>query len=298
MTGLKEEGKKIRQQLLERLRDKYRLVILNEDTFEEQFSLRLSRLNVFVVLGVLSIIIVIITSYIIAFTPMREYIPGYADVHLQRNIYELQLKADSIENAFASKDLYIKNIKAILGEKALPESSEPVQDTAKKKNYRAITDNRSTADSTLRSDYENQNKYNLFVDVSADKKPKAGISNLYFFSPIKGILTSKFDPIQEHYGIDIVAKRNEAIKSVQDGTVIFTGWTVETGYVIAIQHPGNIISVYKHNSVLLKREGNFVRAGEAIAIIGESGELSTGPHLHLELWINGNPVNPTDYMSF
>ncbi|HEX7410933.1 MAG TPA: M23 family metallopeptidase [Bacteroidales bacterium] len=298
MTGLKDEGKKIKQQLLERLRDKYRLVILNEETFEERFSLRLSRLNVFVVLGALSIIIVFITSYIIAFTPLREYIPGYADVHLQRNIYELQLKADSIENAFASKDKYIENLKTIFGENTIPEKPQTIQDTAKKKNYSTITDKHSTADSLLRSDYENQNKYNLFVDESADKKPKAGVTNLYFFTPIKGILTSKFDPAQEHYGIDIVAERNEAIKSVQDGTVIFTGWTVETGYVMTIQHPGNIVSVYKHNSVLLKKVGNFVRAGETIAIIGESGELSTGPHLHLELWINGNPVNPTDYMSF
>jgi murein DD-endopeptidase MepM/ murein hydrolase activator NlpD len=298
MTGLKDEGKKIKQQLLERLRDKYRLVILNEETFEERFSLRLSRLNVFVVLGALSIIIVFITSYIIAFTPLREYIPGYADVHLQRNIYELQLKADSIENAFASKDKYIENLKTIFGENTIPEKPQTIQDTAKKKNYSTIADKHSTADSLLRSDYENQNKYNLFVDESADKKPKAGVTNLYFFTPIKGILTSKFDPAQEHYGIDIVAERNEAIKSVQDGTVIFTGWTVETGYVITIQHPGNIVSVYKHNSVLLKKVGNFVRAGETIAIIGESGELSTGPHLHLELWINGNPVNPTDYMSF
>lgn len=298
MTGLKDEGKKIRQRLLERLRDKYRLVILNEETFEERFSLRLSRLNVFVVLGLLSIIIVFITSYIIAFTPLREYIPGYADVHIQRNIYELQLKADSIENAFASKDKYIENLRTILGESTTLEQPQTVLDTAKKKNYRVITDKHSKADSMLRSDYENQNKYNLFVDGSADKKPKAGVTNLYFFPPIKGILTSKFDPVQEHYGIDIVAKRNEAIKTVQDGTIIFTGWTVETGYVIAIQHPGNIVSVYKHNSVLLKKEGNFVRAGETIAIIGESGELSTGPHLHIELWINGNPVNPTDYMSF
>jgi len=298
MTGIKDEGKKIKQQFLERLRDKYRLVILNEETFEERFSLRLSRLNVFVVLGVLSIIIVFITSYIIAFTPLREYIPGYADVHLQRNIYELQLKADSIENAFASKDKYIENLKSILGENKTPIEPQAIQDTAKKKNYRAITDKRSKADSMLRSDYENQNKYNLFVDESADKKPKAGVTNLYFFTPIKGVLTSTFDPGQEHYGIDVVAKRNEAIKSVQAGTVIFTGWTVATGYVIAIQHPGNIVSIYKHNSVLLKKEGNFVRAGETIAIIGESGELSTGPHLHLELWVNGNPVNPTDYMSF
>jgi len=298
MTGLKDEGEKIRQRLMERLKDKYRLVILNEDSLQEKFSLRLSRLNVFVVIGVLSIVIVFITSYIIAFTPLREYIPGYADVNLQRHIYELQLKADSIENAFASKDKYIENLKTVLGENTVAETPTQPSDTAKRKNYLTIKDKRSPEDSLLRADYENQNKYNLFVDESAESKPKSGVTNLYFFTPIKGVLTSKFDPVEEHYGIDIVAKRNEAIKSVQDGTVIFTGWTVETGYVIAIQHPGNIISVYKHNSVLLKKEGSFVRAGETIAIIGESGELSSGPHLHLELWINGNPVNPLDYMSF
>ena len=98
--------------------------------------------------------------------------------------------------------------------------------------------------------------------------------------------------------MDVVANKDEAIKAIQDGTVVFTGWTVETGYVIALQHPGNIVSVYKHNSVLLKKEGNIVRAGESIAIIGESGELSTGPHLHFEIWINGNPMDPKDYVVF
>jgi len=141
------------------------------------------------------------------------------------------------------------------------------------------------------------NKYNLFKsDKSAGKG--STMRNLTFFTPIKGVVTSEFDPLRKHFGIDVVAARDEGIKSVQDGTVIFSGWTVETGYVIAIQHPGNVISVYKHNSVLLKKEGNIVLAGETVAIIGETGELSTGPHLHLELWINGIPVNPKDYIVF
>jgi murein DD-endopeptidase MepM/ murein hydrolase activator NlpD len=170
-------------------------------------------------------------------------------------------------------------------------------DTAQTRDYRNIKDKRSGEDSVLRAEYEKDNKYNLF---KSDKTSAKGSSmrNLTFFTPVKGMVTSVFDPLRKHFGIDIVAARDQVIKSVQDGTVIFSGWTVETGYVIAIQHPGNVISVYKHNSVLLKKEGNIVHAGETVAIIGETGELSTGPHLHLELWINGIPVNPVDYIIF
>jgi murein DD-endopeptidase MepM/ murein hydrolase activator NlpD len=121
---------------------------------------------------------------------------------------------------------------------------------------------------------------------------------MFFYTPLEGIITANYNPVDNHYGVDIVAERNEAIKSTMDGTVIFSGWTVETGYVIAVQHQKNIISIYKHNSVLLKRIGDWVRAGEPIAIVGESGELSSGPHLHFELWHNGMPVNPTDYVAF
>jgi len=170
-------------------------------------------------------------------------------------------------------------------------------DTAQTTKYRNIKDKRSPEDSLLRSEYENISKYNLF---KSDKTAGKGstMRNLTFFSPIKGTVTSEFDPLRKHFGVDVVAARDEVIKAVQDGTVIFAGWTVETGYVIAIQHPGNVISVYKHNSVLLKKEGNMVHAGETVAIIGETGELTTGPHLHLEIWINGIPVNPKDYIVF
>jgi len=294
---IKSERTKIWKYLLRRIRDKYRLVLLNEETLEERISFKLSRLNVFVAIGLMSIILVFITTYIIAFTPLKEYIPGYTDVTLQRRIYELQLRSDSVAYAMRTQEKYLEALKKVLSGD-LPNDREmaPV-DTAKSKNYINIKDKRSPEDSILRTEYDNANKYNLFKsDKSAGKG--STMRNLTFFSPVKGIITSEFDPLRKHFGIDVVAARDEVIKSVQDGTVIFSGWTVETGYVLGIQHPGNVISIYKHNSVLLKKEGNIVHAGETVAIIGETGELSTGPHLHIELWINGIPVNPKDYIVF
>jgi len=294
---LKSERTKIWKLLVRRIRDQYRLVILNEETLEERISFKLSRLNVFVAIGLLSILLVFITTYIIAFTPLKEYIPGYTDITLQRRIYELQLRSDSVAFAMRAQEKYLDGLKRVLNGDLPNEREMLPADTAKTRDYRNIKDKRSGEDSVLRAEYEKDSKYNLF---KSDKSSAKGSSmrNLTFFTPVKGMVTSKFDPLRKHFGIDIVAARDEVIKSVQDGTVIFSGWTVETGYVIAIQHPGNIISIYKHNSVLLKKEGNIVHAGETVAIIGETGELSTGPHLHLELWINGIPVNPIDYIVF
>ncbi len=296
---LKVEGTKIWKLLLRRMRDKYRLVILSEDTLEERLSFKLSRMNVFVAIGVLSIALVVLTTYIIAFTPLKEYIPGYTDVTLQRRIYELQLRSDSVAIVLNSKHAYLENLKNVLGGTVPNDRTKLApEDTAQTNKYRKIKDKRSPEDSILRQEYDNRSKYNLFKSDKKSTQPGSSMRNLTFFSPLKGIISNKFDPLRRHFGIDLVAARNEAIKSIQDGTVVFTGWTVETGYVIAVQHPGNVISIYKHNSVLLKKEGNVVRAGESIAIIGETGELSTGPHLHLELWINGVPVNPDDYIVF
>jgi murein DD-endopeptidase MepM/ murein hydrolase activator NlpD len=292
MSRFRIEGEKVWQLLLQRIRDKYRLVILNEETFEERLSFRLSRLNVFVAIGLLSILLVFITTYIIAFTPLKEYIPGYTDVSMQRRIYELQLRSDSVARALQANELYLRDLRNVLGEEDLRENRESTVDTAMSKNYQKISDKRS------KEDYENRSRYNLFKADNNGQGQSSQLRNLFFYSPLKGLISKEFNPKSAQYGINIAANRNEAIKSVQDGTVVFSGWTVETGYVIAIQHPGSIISIYKHNSALLKKEGSFVRAGESIAIIGDTGGLSTGPYLHFELWINGNPVNPKDYIMF
>ncbi len=157
----------------------------------------------------------------------------------------------------------------------------------------------SPEDSILRQEYDNETSYDLYYyeneEISTSASP---LSSFNFFIPLKGIITNEFDLVKQHYAIDIVSKQNEAVKATLDGTVVFSGWTLETGYVISIQHKGKFISTYKHNSVLLKQQGNLVKAGEPIAIVGESGELTTGPHLHFELWYNGTPVNPEDYIAF
>ncbi|MEI6576462.1 MAG: M23 family metallopeptidase [Bacteroidota bacterium] len=283
---------------LSRLKFKYRLVLLNDETFEERLSFRLSRLNVFISVGSASVLLFFIFTYIIAFTPLREYIPGYASVSAKRDVYQLKRQADSLEEAMKDKDLYILNIKNIIEGKEMIDKipEKPANNTV----YKDIQMKSSKEDSLLRADVEHKDRSSISGSESMDQPsgPKQGLSSFLFFTPVKGMVTNGFVPASHHYGIDIVAKPNEAVKATLDGTVIFSDWTLETGYTIGIQHQQNLISVYKHNATLLKKPGAIVKAGEPVAIVGNSGELSSGPHLHFELWYNGSPVNPKDYMAF
>tara|TARA_Y100001934_G_scaffold260191_1_gene332196 strand:- start:135 stop:1004 length:870 start_codon:yes stop_codon:yes gene_type:complete len=279
---------------LEKLRNKYRLVILNDETFEEKASLRLSRLNVIAVGGTILFLLIIITASIIIFTPLREFIPGYTDVNLRKNLITLTLKADSLEKEMQIKDKYITTLQKIIkGETPEDNISEPKDTTI---DIQQVNLGISEKDSALRAKIEQEEKYNLIAANS--KFSNSGLSSFFFFAPIKGTITAEFDPLTKHYGVDIVAPKNEPISATLDGSVIFADWTTETGYTIIIQHQNNLISVYKHNSVLLKNEGDVVQAGEVIAILGNSGEITTGPHLHFELWYNGYPVNPKEYIIF
>jgi murein DD-endopeptidase MepM/ murein hydrolase activator NlpD len=279
----------------QKLRNRYRLVLFNENTFEERFSFRVSRIQVWIFLLSMGITFMALTFFIIAYTPLREYIPGYPNVQQKKELYHLNRLADSLMADARQKALYIQNIKRII------ENREPVAPPPKPsghpKNYDTITDRRSAQDSLLRISFENQTRFNLFPQ-SEGYSENVEIYEQNFFKPINGIITAKFAPLEKHYGIDIVAPHNDAVKSVLDGTVILSAWTLETGYVIAVQHAGNLISVYKHNAVLLKHEGDWVKAGEPIAITGNSGEMTSGPHLHFELWYNGKPVNPVNYINF
>ncbi len=290
------EDKEKQKSFLKKLYHRYRVVILNDDTMEEKLSIQLSRFKVFLLTGTFVILLVVATIYLIAFTPLKEYIPGYADFSTRQMLRELSLRADTLEKQLRQKDLYIMNIRNITeGRDLIEEIPDTIGDPAA---FDIDELPRSREDSILRAEMELaeqfENNYWRVNDISYT--PEMG--NFTFFPPLTGMISSHFDPAEGHYGVDIVADQDEVIKSALDGTVIFSTWTMETGYTIGIQHEHNIVSIYKHNSSLLKDEGSLVEAGDPIAIIGDTGLYSTGTHLHFELWLNGIPVNPADYISF
>ncbi len=287
-----KEKSQNQKKIVQKLRNKYRLVILNDDTFEEKLSLKLSRLNVFFLVGFLIVFLITSTTLLIALTPIREYIPGYSSTDLRRRALDLTITTDSLERQLVYNKRYLLNIKNIIEGKAPINFS----DTTIADSVVEVQLNRplSEEDSALRSMVEEEEQFNINPAVETELS-RAGLS---FFNPVKGLVINGFNPRENHLGVDIVAKKDEVIKAVQDGIVIFSEWTSETGYVMIIQHQGEFISAYKHNSSLLKEQGEVVRAGEPIAIIGNSGELTTGPHLHFELWYDTNPVDPESYIAF
>lgn len=281
-----------------KLRKKYHLVVYNNETYEEKANFKFTLLAFINIVIFSSVLLIVLVTYLIAFTPLREYIPGYTDVSLNRRVYEMERRADSMELVFKQKDLYINNLKRIImGDDFETDSVNSLLTASSNANFNNIADKKSKEDSLFRVEYESETRNNLFKheiisDIPAEYKLVA------FFSPMTGVVTSHFNREEKHFGIDIVADNNSVIKATSDGTVIYSDWTVENGYCIGIQHNGNLFSVYKHNAVLLKDDGDFVSAGEPIAIYGNSGSLSTGPHLHFEIWYNGTPLNPEDYISF
>ncbi len=277
----------------QRLTNKFRLVVLNEDTFEERLSFKLTILNIFVFGGVFSIVLVLLTSVLIAYTPIREYIPGYAPTESKKDVAKLVYETDSLKNRLQLLENYTKALIPILsGEHPISEvdfdslklNSKPIQVDDKMLNA-------SKNDSIFREKVDSKDRFPLF-DKAEDKV------DIVFFAPITGNITQDFDVTNKHFAIDIAQKTGTPVKAIEDGRVIFSEWTTETGYVVIIEHGTGFISVYKHNGVLLKKQGDFVKSGEAIATVGSTGELTTGPHLHFELWYNGYPVNPTNYIDF
>lgn len=256
LTGIRQ----MKNSWFNNFKKKFKIVIIHPETYEEKGGFNLSKMNFWALVFVYSLIIITITTCIIVFTPLRELIPGYTDVTLNRRLYNVEQRADSIEEVFRQQDLYIENLKRIL------------------------------------NDEDVDMKYNI---VNSPSMNYDGSYNMpTFFVPITGLVTNHFDGNRKHFGVDVVTDKDAVIKAAADGTVIFSDWSVEGGYVIGIQHDRNIVSVYKHNATLLHHEGDVVVAGDAIAIVGGGGSTSTGPHLHFELWFNGHAMNPEDYVSF
>jgi murein DD-endopeptidase MepM/ murein hydrolase activator NlpD len=295
---MEDEKKKSRwKKWLKTLTARYRLVLLNDETYEEVSSFLITRMNVYVLASTIIVLLVLITASAIIYTPLREYLPGNSDLNLQHQVMDLKLKSDSLETVMRAQQIYLVNLKSIInGDVPAGRFGDTSANAAH--TYDSINLQRlSPAEKSLRHQIDDEQKFSINVSQTNASAP-TGISSFHFFAPLKGYITAAFNPKENHYGIDIVAPENTPIMATLDGKVIYAGWSSETGYVLALQHSNNLISFYKHNSALLKQEGDYVKAGDVIAIIGNTGELSSGPHLHFEIWYNGLPLNPTDYIAF
>lgn len=246
---------------LKDFKSKFKVIIVHPETYEEKGGFNMSRMGFTNVVVIYSLVLIALTTCLIFFTSIRELIPGYTDVTLSRRIYKMEQRADSLNEVFRQKDQYIENMRRIINGEDVDFDVKTIPMTEGS----VVTD-----DSYMVS----------------------------FFVPLNGLVTNHFNGNTKHYGVDVVAKTNTVIKAAADGTVIFSDWSVEGGYIIGIQHDRNLISIYKHNATVMCHEGDKVKAGDAIAVVGGGGSTSTGPHLHFELWFKGYALNPEDYISF
>jgi hypothetical protein len=276
-------------------RDKLRFSVYNDKTLEELWRIRLTQYNGFLLITFVVLLIIGSTTSLISFTNLREFIPGYPDVTMRRDILMNAIRLDSLENELNLRDQFIDNMVTIVSGNA-PVDRLAGQDTSK--NYSAIKFTTSPEEINLRSQIESENQYNLALETRPLENGTS-LASIHFYPPVQGSVSGKYDGRIKHYGTDIVTKPKAVVSASLNGTVIFTGWTMETGYVIEIQHTNNLITVYKHNESLLKETGDNVKAGEAISVVGDSGELYTsGPHLHFEIWYKGNALDPEKYLLF
>lgn len=288
MTNKHKNKGKFRQKLFH----KYRMVILNEETFEEKLTFKLNRLNVFIFGGICSILLIVATIFLIAFTPLREYIPGYSSTKLKKKASQLVYKVDSLEQILGVNNVYIQKVRELLTGK-ISEVQFDRDSVLQSIQYDKDTINLDPSDADLefRQDIESADRYSIFNEATKNV-------DIVFFAPVVGTLTDGYDLQKKHFAVDIAVEMGTPVKSVADGTVIFAEWTAQTGHVVIVEHTSGFISIYKHNTALHKQQGDLVKSGEVIASAGDTGEFSTGPHLHFELWNEGYPVNPTNYIDF
>lgn len=275
-----------------RIRFKYKLSFINENTLEEVWSFRLSQLSVFISLGVFAFSLVAFTALIIIMTPIRNYLPGYLDVEVRKEVVQNALRADSLERMIEIQNLYLKNVTGIISGTIELDSIREIDSLARIDADFEIP--RSPEEEEYVKNFEQEEKYNLAV-LNTNPLP---VDGLFFYKPVNGMISSHYQADIHHFGVDIAAAPKESVLATLDGTVMYAGYDPNQGNVIQLQHKNGFVSVYKHNELLLKEPGEQVVAGEAIALVGNTGKLSTGPHLHFELWYNGKPVNPEDFIVF
>ena len=276
---------------------KYRVTVLNDDSLEELKTVRLTKFNVFTYGGIAVFIIAVFIIFLLIYTPLNVLVPKHSSSGVQSEIVANSLKIDTLEEKIATEKKYLSRIKNILQGKT-PVDTFKAEEIFEEKGVKSqeLNFNTSELDSILRKQIEEAENQSLSKIENVNTS--ANLKNLHFVVPLKGMVSDEFDIKIGHLGIDIVPGTGDAVLATLPGTVVLAAWSLETGYVIEIQHDNDLISFYKHNSVLLKKSGDRVVAGESIAIVGNSGEETTGPHLHFELWIDGTPVNPRDYITF
>jgi len=281
-------SKRIKKKLLSR----YRLVILNEETFEEQLYFRLTRLNVIIISTFVFTLLFSGTIALVSYTPIKEYIPGYASTKMRKQAAENAFRLDSLLNAYRQSNLQLRAIRKVLtGEVDLEELKEKNISLDTQNSLNRVISKRSKQDSLLRNLVEQEDKYSVTLTTNSKV-------DFVLYPPATGSLSQVYDPINKHFAVDVVLNENAPIKAVAEGTVIFSEWTADTGHVIIIEHPYGLLSAYKHNAALSKSQGDIVAAGEVIATAGNTGEFSTGYHLHFELWSDGFPMNPENFIDF
>ena len=286
------KNKKENKGFFKKLFNDYKVVVSSEDTFEEKFAFKASKINVFVLMLVYSVILISFTLSIVFFTQLRELVPGYSSSDLLNRAIYLTQKTDSLERQIELNNKFYKSIEDVLSGKTdefIERDNIPIDSSLNDKNLFSISPN--SEDSILRNYVDSQDKFNL-------TKNELVIENKMFFSPVKGDITQTFNVEENHFAIDIAADIGTPVKSILDGKILFSEWSVDTGHVIIVDHGDNIVSVYKHNSKSLKEQNDFVQAGEVIAYSGNQGSLSSGPHLHFELWKNGTPIDPEPLLNF
>lgn len=284
--------------LSSRLSTKYLLIIRNEDNFAEKTTYNFSYTKILLAITLIFIALFGFSFYL-STTLLKEWFdPRHAELQANKEVIALSMSVDSLQNEVGLKDKFIDNLKLILSgedDSYVDIENNPNIVNADVNSSNVITKSLNPIDSLFRKEFEKDGQK---LQLRSNSEISEELQDFYLFKPVEGIITERFNPKTNHFAIDIVSKEDEPIKVVADGTVIFSSWTQDSGYVIGVQHRGNLISIYKHNSDLLKNVGNFVTAGEVISIIGNTGELTSGPHLHFELWYNGNPIDPEDFMRF
>lgn len=277
------------------LTTRYQLIIRNEENFAEKTSQTFTYSKI-VLFSVLFFVCILLISLVLVKSILAKWFdPAHEQMEAKRQLYELAVKVDSLAIEVDRKDKFIVNFQRVLsGDTSNFVDPAEIMQSDNPVSLKTSDLNPDLRDSTFRNDYE---KSDLSLITYTNVKYRE-LQETFFFTPITGFVSDHYDAKKGHYGIDVVAKTNEPVKCIADGMVIISSWTQDSGYVIAVQHRGNLISLYKHNSQLLKKVGTFVNAGDIISIVGNSGEMTDGPHLHFELWYNGNSANPEEFVTF